>query len=86
MQNETSHSQDSMTSTATTPQANGKWVSKESYDALIERGSTLLTTATSSTAGFLRQYPVQAAIGGVILGVALGAILFRSSSSTTTAE
>lgn len=67
-----------------TTRANGQWASRESYDAimergseLIERGSDLLARANTRTTDLVRRYPVQAAVGGLVLGFFVGALIAR---------
>lgn len=55
----------------------GQWMSKENYDALLNRGSDLLNRANSASTGFVRSYPVQVAAGGLVVGFLLGAMLAR---------
>jgi hypothetical protein len=59
--------------------SNGKWISKEKLNAIAGRGSEILSRVNTSATGAVRNYPVQAAVGGLIVGFALGALLCRRS-------
>lgn len=55
---------------------------KGAYDRVINRGSEMLSNVDLSRAtGMVREYPVQAAIGGLVLGFLLGAAVMRRQSS-----
>lgn len=60
---------------------NGKWISKESYDEMVERGTELLSRGTTSATGIVRDYPLQAAVGGLVVGFLLGSLFSRRSSA-----
>ena len=51
---------------------------RQVYDRVISRGSKMLSKVDLSRGtGFVRQYPIQATIGGAILVFLLGAVAFR---------
>lgn len=60
-----------------TASTNGKWISKESAQEMIERVPDLLSTAQKSATGIVREYPIQAAVGGLCIGFLLGALFSR---------
>ncbi len=75
-------SMDTQTSVAekTATASNGKWISKESYQEMIERVPDLLSKANKSATGMVREYPIQAAVGGLVIGFLLGSIFSRRAS------
>lgn len=59
---------------------NGKWISKESAQDMIERVPDLLAQANKSATGIVREYPIQTAVGGLCIGFLLGALFSRRAS------
>ena len=73
--------------------ANGKWASsvqpvqkgaeragemvEDVYNRAIDSGAKLASQASEKTLSLLKQYPVQAAVGGILTGLVLGATMFR---------
>lgn len=50
---------------------------RTAYDSAVERGSDLLSKVDLSRGtGVIREYPIQAAVGGLIVGFLLGAAFF----------
>jgi ElaB/YqjD/DUF883 family membrane-anchored ribosome-binding protein len=83
------------TSTSTRAK-NGKWKaesamaeSKEqlvdraqkAYDTVVDKASEFFSGVNTNPLSFIRQYPVQAAIGGVVIGFLLGAAISRRAVS-----
>lgn len=52
---------------------------RQSVSGVTDLASDYLSNFNSSPLNFVRQYPVQAAIGGVILGFILGAAVAKKS-------
>jgi|GEM_PF-5481480 len=51
---------------------------REAYEGVVTRGSDLLKKVDLSRGtGLIREYPIQAAVGGMIVGFLLGAAVFR---------
>lgn len=51
---------------------------RQVYDRVVARGSEMLSKVDLSRGtNLVREYPIQASIGGMILGFLLGAVVFR---------
>ncbi|NJM09725.1 MAG: hypothetical protein HC883_02170 [Bdellovibrionaceae bacterium] len=51
---------------------------RSAYDTVVSRGSDILSKVDLSRGTtFIRSYPVQAAVGGLIVGFLLGALISR---------
>lgn len=53
---------------------------RDMYDRAIKQGSDILTKANKRAGEVVRDYPVQATVGGLVIGFLLGASLFRRRS------
>lgn len=53
---------------------------REIYDRAVKSGSDLISKANRKAGAVVREYPMQTAIGGLVLGFLLGASLFRRRS------
>jgi hypothetical protein len=73
MPNATTDTQKNVTEKST----NGKWISKDTYQDMIDRAPELLSQAGKSATGIVRDYPIQAAVGGLCIGFLLGALFSR---------
>ncbi len=53
---------------------------REIYENAVKSGSDMITKANKRAGEVVREYPVQATVGGLIVGFLLGASLFRRRS------
>jgi hypothetical protein len=79
------------TSTTTSgKKSNGKWHASEgasgpmesarqAYDTVVDKASDYISDLRANPTRLVRQYPVQAALGGVVIGFLLGAVVCRRS-------
>lgn len=53
---------------------------RDIYERALKSGSDLVTKANRRAGEVVREYPVQTAVGGLIIGFLLGATMFRRRS------
>ena len=91
MQNNTNQ----MTDKSTPKSSNGKWAqvqkgsdidvagvtesARKIYDQAVETGADFISTANKRATEMVREYPVYATLGGLCIGLILGASLFGRS-------
>lgn len=52
----------------------------DTYHKVVDRGSDLVSDFNTTSTKFVRQYPLQTAVGALAVGFILGSIAFRRAS------
>jgi ElaB/YqjD/DUF883 family membrane-anchored ribosome-binding protein len=52
---------------------------RKTYDKVVDRASDYVEGFNSSPTDFIRQHPMQAAVGGLVIGLLLGSAIGRRS-------
>lgn len=52
---------------------------KQAYDTVVEKASDVFSGMNANPTTYIRQYPIQAALGGLAVGFLLGAAVSRRS-------